>query len=70
MVEPIGFIIVRTFQRVSAKQAKKLGTSQRHPVFMAVFDEENDMFSNVADALIEKSKKDHPEDFIILPYWQ
>lgn len=69
MIEPSGYIIIRTFQRVSARKAKSLGTNPRHPVFMAVFDEENDKFDNVADALIEKNKREHPEDFIVIPYW-
>lgn len=69
MIDPTGYIIIRTFQRMKPKEAKKLGLNQRHPVFMAVYDEENDKFNNVADALIERSKRDFPEDYMILPYW-
>lgn len=69
IIDPTGYIIIRTFQRVKPKDAKKLGVNQRHQVFMAVFDEENDKFSNIADAIIERSKREFPEDFMIFPYW-
>lgn len=69
MIEPTNYIIIRTFKRFKPKEAKKLGLNQRQQIMMAVYDEENDVFNNVADALIERSKREHPEDFIILPYW-
>lgn len=68
-IEPTGYIIITTFRRVTLKEAKKLGTNPRHPVFMAIFDEVNDKFNNIADALIEKNKREHPDDYIIIPYW-
>jgi len=69
MTEPDKYIIIRTFKRFKPKEAKKLGLNPRHQIMMAVYDEENDIFTNLVDALIERSKRDYPEDYIILPYW-
>ena len=60
MIEPVGYIIIRT--------EKFIEQDLTHPVNFVLSDNE-DKFDNVADAIIERSKRNNPEQFIILPYW-
>lgn len=72
MVDPVGYILIRTHKLILDK--KKI---VRHPVNMVfmnndVYSEETEdknVYDNLADAIIEKNKREAPENFIILPYW-
>lgn len=66
MIDPTGYAIVAIRNRT---KTKKKNDPVTHPVMMAIMQEE-DTFDNLVDALIEKSKRKNPTDYIVIPYWK
>lgn len=53
---------------VIIKVANHKDATHVHPVMMTVLSEE-DKFNTLPEAWADRSKRENPEDYIILPYW-
>jgi hypothetical protein len=59
------YVIVRTHKRIDDVDSELY---PRHPVMWMV--REDYVYEDLADALIERSKLEFPEDYIVLPFYR
>jgi len=64
MIDPQGYMIVK----IRNRKPDGVYAEMVYPVMFCMLKDE-DKFNDLVDALLERDKKDKPEDYIILPYW-